>query len=214
LPGRRRTGQRRTAAIIAGAVAVVLVAGGGAYAAVVALGHKGSTTSSLPPTSAPASTPPPTASTTPTQSPTPTSTPSATPSPTATGPIAFAPGVSGAPHSQQVENLFTAYFDGINTHNFTEYSSALAPAMQAKNPQSSFSTGYATTTDSNETINSIAASGSDLTAVVTFTSHQSPGDSPDHSACNNYTLTLPLIPQGSGYAITVPAQGYAAWTDC
>lgn len=113
-----------------------------------------------------------------------------------------------------MEDLFTAYFDGINTHNFTEYSSALAPAEQTKNPQSSFDSGYATTMDSNETIQSIAPSGSGLTAVVTFTSRQAPADSPDHSACNNYTLTLPLVPQGSGYGITVPPQGYASYTDC
>jgi hypothetical protein len=213
-PGPRRPGQRRTAAVVAGAVAVVLVAGGGAVAAVLALSHHGSTSSSPPPTSQPASTLPTTAATTPAQSPTPSSTPSPTPSPTATGPIAFAAGVSSAPHAQQVESLFTAYFDGINTHNFTEYSSALAPAMQAKNPQSSFDSGYATTMDSNETINSITPSGSGLTAVITFTSRQAPADSPDKSACNNWTLTLPLVPQGSGYVITVPPQGYASMTDC
>jgi hypothetical protein len=213
-PGPRRSGQRRTATIVAGAIAVVLVAGGGAFAAALALSHRGSTTSSLPPTSAPASTLPTTVASTPAQSPTPSASPSATPSPAATGPIAFAPGVSGAPHAQQVESLFTAYFEGINTHNYAEFKGTLDAAMQAKNPQSSFDSGYATTTDSGETINSIASAGNGLTSVVTFTSRQSPSNSPDNSACNNYTLTLPLVPQGSGYVITVPPQNYAVWTDC
>jgi hypothetical protein len=131
-----------------------------------------------------------------------------------TGPIAFAPGVSAAPHAQAVESLFTAYFQGINTRNYAEYASALDAAMQAKITQSAFDSGYATTTDSNEQIESIAPSASGLTAVVTFTSHQSPSNSPDKSACNNYTLTLPLVPQGSGYVIDVPPTGYAHWTDC
>jgi hypothetical protein len=131
-----------------------------------------------------------------------------------TGPIAFAPGASAAPHAQAVESLFTAYFQGINTRNYAEYASALDAAMQAKITQSSFESGYSSTTDSNEQINSITPSASGLTAVVTFTSHQSPSNSPDKSPCNNYTLTLPLVPQGSGYVIDVPPPGYAHFTDC
>ena len=96
-----------------------------------------------------------------------------------------------------MESLFTAYFEGINTHNYAEFASTLDAAMQAKNPQSSFDSGYATTSDSNETINSITPSGSGLKAVVTFTSHQAAADSPDNRRCNNYTLTLPLVPQAS-----------------
>jgi hypothetical protein len=113
-----------------------------------------------------------------------------------------------------VEDVFTRYFTGINSHSYTEFASALDAGMQAKNPQSSFASGYATTTDSNETINSITSSGGGLTAVVTFTARQAPSDSPDNSACNNYTLTLPLVPQGSGYLITTPPSGYASYSDC
>jgi hypothetical protein len=198
---------------VAGAIAVVLVAGGGAVAAALALSHNTTTSSSPPPTSQPASTQPAVTST-PSQAQTTSSPPTATPSPTAAGSVAIAAGASSAPQAQQVESLFTTYFQGINTHNYAEFASTLDASMQARNPQSSFDTGYKTTTDSNETISSIASTGSGLTVVVMFTSHQSPSDSPDKSACNNYTLTLPLVPQGSGYVITVPPQGYAAITDC
>jgi hypothetical protein len=199
-------------ALAAGAVVVVLAAGGGAYAVVSSLHHgKNGTTaaqSSAPgasasPTTAVATTAPPT------QAPT-----TVAPTPTPAGLVAFAAGASGNPYAAQVETTFTHYFQGINTHNYTEYASSLDSAMQAANPQSSFDSGYSTTTDSGEKINSITGSGSNLTAVVTFKSTQSASDSPDGSACNDYTLTLPLAKQGSGYVITTPPSGYAKYTDC
>jgi hypothetical protein len=49
---------------------------------------------------------------------------------------------------------------------------------------------------------------------VTFTSQQDPADSVDGSACNNWQLTLPLVQQGSGYLISVPAHGSSTWSDC
>jgi hypothetical protein len=216
-PGPGRSGQGRTMALVAGAIVVVVAAGAGAFALVSSLHKSGSTnaSSSSPAgntsSSVIATSPPGSGSSTP--APTPT-TVSPTPKPTPTGIVAFAAGVSGSPYAAQVENLFTRYFTGINTHSYSEYASALDAGMRANNPQSSFASGYATTTDSNETVNSITSTGSGLTAVVTFTARQSPSDSPDNSACNNYTLTLPLVPQGSGYVITTPPSGYASYSDC
>jgi hypothetical protein len=113
-----------------------------------------------------------------------------------------------------VESLFATYFDAINTHSYDEYASTLTTAEQANETRSQFDSGYETTSDSNEKISSIAGSGSRLTVVVTFTSNQAAADSPDHSACNNYTLTLPLELEGSGYLIAPPPSGSASWTDC
>jgi len=48
----------------------------------------------------------------------------------------------------------------------------------------------------------------DLTATVTFTSHQSPSDSVDGSACDAWTPNLYLIPNGTGYLITPAPSGY------
>ena len=113
-----------------------------------------------------------------------------------------------------MQNALDRYFGGINSRNYAEYASALDAGMRGDNSSSSFSTGYATTTDSREMIDSIASDGSGLTAVITFTSHQASADSVDGSTCNSWQLTLPLVPQGSGYVITTPPSGYAAYTDC
>jgi hypothetical protein len=139
---------------------------------------------------------------------------SSAPASTPAGPVAFAAGASGSPYAAQVETTFTHYFGGINAHDYAEYASSLDSAMQAANPKSTFDSGYSTTTDSNTTINSIAGSGSNLTAVVTFKSMQAASDSPDGSTCNDYTLTLPLVQQGSGYLIATPPSGYASYSDC
>jgi hypothetical protein len=200
-------------ALAAGAVVVVLAAGGGAYALVSSL-HHGKPGPPAAQSSAPLSSTSPTAVTTTAPSTQAPATVTPTPAPTPTGPVAFAAGASGNPYAAQVETTFTHYFQGINTHNYTEYASSLDSAMQAANPQSSFDSGYSTTTDSGQKINSITGQGSNLTAVVTFQSTQSASDSPDGSACNDYTLRLPLVKQGSGYVITTPPHGYVKYTDC
>ncbi len=216
-PGPRAARQGRTVALIAGAAVVVLAAGGGAFALVSSLHHGKSglaaaKSSALVSSTSPATTPT-TAPATPTPTPT-TASPTPTPTPTPTGPVDLAAGVASSPYAAQLETTFTHYFDGINTRSYAEYASSLDATMQADNSQSSFDSGYATTTDSGERISSITGSGANLTAVVTFTSMQAASDSPDGSACNHYTLTLPLVQQGSGYVIATPPSGYAAYSDC
>jgi len=212
-PGSRRPRRGRTTALVAGAVVVVLAAGGGAYALVSSLHHGNSGTPDAQSGTTGASTSPTATGTTAPPSPTPTSTSPAA-SATPSGPVAFAAGVSANPYAAQVETTFTHYFGGINAHDYTEFATSLDAAMQKANPQSTFDSGYSTTTDSNEMINSISGTGGNLTAVVTFKSMQAASDSPDGSTCNNYTLTLPLVPQAGGYVIATPPKGYAAYTDC
>jgi hypothetical protein len=137
-----------------------------------------------------------------------------TPAPAASGAVPFAPGVSAAPHAQQVEDLFTTYFGAINGHNYTEYASTLDAGYRAKNPQSTFDNGYSGVADSGERIDSITSSGSGLTVVITFTSHQPEAISPDRAPCNHYTLALPLVSAGAGYVIAAPPPGDASWTTC
>jgi hypothetical protein len=191
---------------------IVAAAGVGAFALVSHLHSSGSTAQqpTTQATSAPPSTP-----TSQAQSPT-TAPPSSGTAPTSGSPskVTLASAAASSPHASQVQTLFATYFHGINYHNYAEFASTLDAGMQAKNPQSTFDKGYATTTDSAETITSISDSASGLTAVVTFTSRQDPSDSPDKSACNNYQLTLPLVPQGSSYVITTPPSGYATYSPC
>ena len=173
---------------------VVLGAAGGAYALVTSHGHekvagRRATTASIaasqatsasaaPPTSAPAS---PTASSGTT--------------------VAVAPG-AGNPAAPQVTSLVNSYFMAVNQHDYSAYVRLFDQQMQQQNPESSFDSGYATTTDSAETLTSISDTGSGgLAASVTFTSQQNPADSPDNSSCDQWSITLFLVPNGAGYLI-------------
>jgi hypothetical protein len=213
-PGSGGSGRSRTAILSSAAAVIVLAAGAGAYALVSSLHH--STTSSTPPSG------PPVIATTSSQPTTPTtpaqSSPSSTPASSSSGPastVALSQAAASSPAATQVQTLFGNYFDGINTRNYAEYSATMDATMQQSNGQSKFDSGYATTTDSNEVINSITDNGGgNLTASVSFTSTQDPKDSVDGASCNTWTLNLPLVQQGSGYLITTPPSGYATYGNC
>ena len=114
--------------------------------------------------------------------------------------VAIGQGVTSSAAEPQVETLLSHYFHGINTRDYAEYASTLNPAQQAKQSQSTFESGYSTTTDSGMTLTSLASGGAaGLVATVTFTSHQSPAQSVDHSACNAWTLTL--LPGTAGHGL-------------
>jgi hypothetical protein len=121
--------------------------------------------------------------------------------------VTVAPGVSTSA-AAGVETLLSHYFHSINSHDYNEYASTLSPAEQAKQSESTFDSGYGTTTDSEMTLTSLASSGSGQTATVTFTSRQAAADSVDHSTCNGWTLNLFLVPAGNGYLIGPAPAGY------
>ena len=78
-------------------------------------------------------------------------------------------------------------------------------------PSLEFDEGYASTTDSDETLVRISAVGSgNVAASVTFISHQKTAISRDHSSCTLWAITLYLVRHGSGYLIGVPPAGYWA----
>jgi hypothetical protein len=199
---------------IAVAVVAVLAAGGGAYALTTSLGKHSPTAPPTAVTSTPA-----TAGTTPAAAGSTAASPStsASPSPSPTlSLVAISPDAPANAAEPQVETLLSHYFHGINTHDYAEYASTLTAAQLAKQPQSQFESGYSSTTDSGMTLTGLADSGSGgLTATVTFTSHQSPGQSVDNSACNAWTLNLYLVPQGNGYLIGPSPAGYQpTYADC
>jgi hypothetical protein len=213
-PTERRPGRKQTLWIAVAAI-VLLAAGGGSYALVKTTGKPqaagpGSPSPSLAarattPLTQPASTQPAT--------PQASATPSASPSPSPSV-VGIAPGVQ--PGSPQVEVVLSHYFQGINDRNYTEYASSQTAHGKDNQPESSFDSGYATTTDSDMMLTSLTPTGDgDLTATVTFTSRQSPSDSVDNSACNNWTLNFYLVPGGSGYLITPAPPSYEpTYTDC
>jgi hypothetical protein len=202
---------------------VVLAAGGGVYALVSrSPGHATAQPPSRPAVtlhaSAAASTvqspssPTASASAAPSLSPTAT----VTPSPAQTGTVRAAPGVASNVAEPQVDAYLNRYFNSINTKNYSEYNSLLDTQKQQADSRSSFDSGFATTKDSNEVLTGIDdTGGGSLTANVSFTSRQSPADSVDQSACNDWQLSVFLVPQGSGYVMTAAPAGYqASYTDC
>jgi hypothetical protein len=127
-----------------------------------------------------------------------------------------AAGVASNPAAPQVEAFLNSYFNSINTRNYSEYNSLLDAQKQQADSQSGFDSGYATTKDTNEVLTGITdTGGGGLTANVSFTSRQSPADSPDQSACDDWQISLFLVPQGGSYVETTgPASYAAAYTDC
>jgi len=130
--------------------------------------------------------------------------------------VQVAPGVASNPAEPQVAAYLNRYFNAINTRNYSEYNSLLDAENQQSDSKSSFDSGFATTKDSDEVLTGITdTSGGSLAANVSFTSHQSPADSVDQSACNNWRVSLYLVPQGNGYVMTAAPAGYkAAHADC
>lgn len=221
VPPSRPPAGRRRALLVAVIAVFVLAAGAGGFALATSLNDHGQIAGQLPrPTtrvSSPtvrASFPPVPDSGTPSPSqptqvpPTPTSTLTPPASPGTTVGVAAAVAASRA--VPRVQALLDSYFTAINEHDYSQYSSLLDPQMQQDNPLPSFRTGYATTTDSAETITGISGTGDGgLAVTVTFTSNQNPADSPDNSSCTDWKITLYLIPQGSGYLIGPPPSTYS-----
>jgi hypothetical protein len=222
-PGPGPSGGGRRGLFIAVVVIVVLAAGGGAYALASSLGKNsaaappsqpstgsttpgGGTAAGSTPAGGSASGGAPKQATTPATSP--------TPSPSLSL-VAIGQGVTSSAAEPQVETLLSHYFHGINSRDYAEYASTLNPAEQAKQSQSTFQSGYATTTDSGMTLTTLASNGTGLVATVTFTSRQSPAQSVDHRACNAWTLNFYLVPQGTGYLIGPAPAGYQpSHSDC
>ena len=140
---------------------------------------------------------------------------SASASPT-TSLVSVGAGVGSNAAEPAVETTLSAYFQGINTHNYAEYQSAHNPHEQATEPKSAFDSGYGSTEDSGMTLISLqsTADGGE-SATVTFTSRQDAGSSIDGSACNNWQVTYFLVAQGTGYLIGPTPAGYKPiYSDC
>ena len=130
--------------------------------------------------------------------------------------VTVAQAAAGNAALPQVIALLHGYFSAINQHDYAAYAQLLDPQVRQQSSAAAFSSGDGTTTDSDVTLTGLADAGSGgLAAAVTFTSQQQPADSPDHSACDDWSITLYLVPQGTGYLIGAPPSGYeASYTAC
>ena len=125
--------------------------------------------------------------------------------------VAVAPSAADNLAAPQVTALLNRYFTAINQLDYSTYASLFDQQLQQPQPESSFDAGYTTTVDSAILLTSISDAGSGgLAASVTFSSQQDPVDSPDNSSCDQWWITLFLVPDGTGYLIGPPPPGYHA----
>lgn len=136
--------------------------------------------------------------------------PSASPGPGSIG-IAVTRAAAGNPAAPQVVDFLVSYFTAINAHDYPAFRRLLDPVMQRIETAQRFRTGFRSTVDSGAALISLATPpGGRLAAGISFTSHQSPVDSPDRSACTSWAITLYLEPTDSGYVIGPPPASYQA----
>jgi hypothetical protein len=125
--------------------------------------------------------------------------------------VAVAPSAAGNPAAPQVTALLNRYFTAINQRDYPTYASLFDQQLEQPQPKSSFDAGYATTIDSAVTLTGISDTGSGgLAASVTFRSQQNPADSPDNSSCDQWSITLFLVPDGTRYLVGPPPSSYRA----
>jgi hypothetical protein len=107
------------------------------------------------------------------------------------------------------------YFTAINTHDYQQYFGLLDGQLQQGETAAKFRAGYRSTSDSAATLTALASPGAQTAASVTFTSHQLATDSPTHTGCTRWSITLYLDPQGSSYVIgTAPSSYHAFYQAC
>ena len=125
--------------------------------------------------------------------------------------VTVAPAVGHPAALPQVIAVLDRYFSAINRHDYAAWVRLLDAQVLARSSASAFYAGSGSTTDSGETLTGLVDMPSGgVAAAVTFTSHQQPAISPDHSDCDAWSITLYLVAQGGGYLIGLPPAGYQA----
>jgi len=196
--------------LIAMVIVLVFLVGGGAFALVSALTKNKTAAPSGQPTSGASS---PAASATGSASAPASASPTTSPT-GGTSTVAVSSSAAANPSAPQVQALVERYFGAINSHDYAAYNGIHDAKSQMA--QSTFDSGYATTTDSAEELTAISdAGGGELAATLSFVSHQDPAKSINNSSCTKWTIMLYLLPQGNRYLITSTPPGYhAAYAGC
>jgi hypothetical protein len=138
----------------------------------------------------------------------PSSLPPGTPPPPAGFPVAVSASAAQGPDEPHVLQFLQRYFAAINHHDYGKYTSLLMSSQRLTLQQ--FQTGYSTTADSAATLTALAPTPTGVAATVTFTSHQSPSQSPTSTGCDTWHITLFLRPHAGAYRIGPAQPGYHA----
>ena len=145
--------------------------------------------------------------------------PAPSPSPTqplASDTVAVSAAAAGNPQQAAVVSFLETYFRAINSRDYHAYVSLLGPQAQVTYTRRDFLRGYRSTSDSAEMLKRIHTTGGDTVAVVSFTSHQDPGDSIDgQESCTRWRISLYLQPTGTGFTMVPALPGYhPAYAPC
>jgi hypothetical protein len=133
-----------------------------------------------------------------------------------TGLITVQPAAASESSAPSVVSFLNNYFTAINHHDFAAYRRLFSASLRGGLSAAAFASGYGTSKDSLVTLHTISPLGTrELDAAVTFTSRQRPADSPTHSSCTGWVISLYLVRQGQDYVIVSPPAGYqASFSDC
>jgi hypothetical protein len=130
---------------------------------------------------------------------------------TRTGALTVTAAAAAAPDAKAVERFVTRYFRAINRHDFATYRTLFSARLRGGLSSKAFARGYGTSRDSRATLSAITGVGTgELDAALNFTSHQQASQTPSHSACTTWSISLYLARQGHGYVIVSPPAGYKA----
>lgn len=125
--------------------------------------------------------------------------------------VAVAPRAAHSPHATAVASFLARYFSAINAHDYAAYRRLFSPAIRSGLSRAEFRAGYRTTRDSAATLHRIRViAPGQVSALVSFTSHQRAADSPTRSACTSWSITLFLVRQNGSYVLQTPPSGYRA----
>jgi hypothetical protein len=122
--------------------------------------------------------------------------------------ISLAANGPAAPH---VAAFLSRYFRAINAKDYPAYRSVYDPTSNPAQSEAGFLSGYSTTQDSAITLVRLIPSGTGgWLATVTFTSNQSPSDSPTGTSCNQWRVLYALAPAGATFLLEHVPPGYHA----
>jgi hypothetical protein len=175
---------------------------------------QGSGSALAPPTASSAS---PAASSPPPATPSAVATPSPTPGVLTVGSVTVSASAAQNPDADAVAAFVGEYFSAINSHSFQAYDALMTPQVQQGQTAQSFSNGFGSTSDSDETLVAITSEANgDTVATLTFTSHQNASQAANGTGtCTDWNITLFLESNATGYLDgTSPSSYHARSTSC
>ncbi|MEU4670716.1 hypothetical protein AB0F91_22695 [Amycolatopsis sp. NPDC023774] len=114
------------------------------------------------------------------------------------------------PEGEAVRTVLQDYFDGINRHDYDQWTRSVSNARIADNPRTKWTSDYRSTKDGSILLYRIEpGAGSSLRVLVGFTSTQSSNEAPEalKEGCIRWRLVLPMILEGGGYKIDTVTGG-------